>query len=93
MRDVLDAANYVAEESGSPALGDRIVDQLLGVMEKLAEFEEMGRPRSEIRANLRSFVSPPYIIFYRRMRDGVYIVRVLHERQDIEKAFPKRRPR
>jgi toxin ParE1/3/4 len=69
------------------------MDQLVAVMEKLAVFPEMGRPRYEIRPKLRSFVSPPYIIFYRRQRDGVHIHRILHERRDIDKAFPKRRQR
>ncbi len=91
MGDILDAAKYIAEESGSPEVGDRLIDQVVGVMEKLATYREMGRPRPEIRPTLRSFVSPPYIIFYQRTRHGVYIVRVLHERQDVDKAFPKSR--
>ena len=84
---------YVAEESGNPEVGDRIIDQTAAVMEKLAEFPAMGRPRYDIRPTLRSFVSPPYLIFYRRKGDGIHVVRVLHERRDINKAFPKRRQR
>ncbi len=62
-------------------------------MEKLAEFPGMGRPRTELRPMLRSFVSPPFVIFYRRKGDDIHVFRVLHERRDINKAFPKRRPR
>ena len=74
-------------------MGDRIIDQIAAVMEKLAEFPAMGRSRYDIRPAMRSFVSPPYLIFYRRKGEGIHIVRVLHERRDINKAFPKRRPR
>jgi plasmid stabilization system protein ParE len=74
-------------------LGDRIIDQLTAVMEKLTDFPAMGRPRYELRPMLRSFVSPPFLISYRRHADEIHIVRILHERRDIEKAFPKRRPR
>lgn len=84
---------YVAEESGNPELGDRVIDQLTTVMERLTEFPEMGRPRHEVRPALRSFVAPPFVIFYRRKGDGIHIVRVLHERRDIDKAFSKRRRR
>lgn len=84
---------YVAEESGNPELGDRIIDRLTAVMEKLTAFPALGRPRHEIRPTLRSVVSPPFVIFYRRKGEEIHIVRVLHERRDIEKAFPKRRSR
>lgn len=83
----------MSEKSGTPATGDRIIDRLAAVMEKLARFPTMGRPRFDIRPRLRSFAAPPFLIFYRRKRNGVYIIRILHQRQDVEKAFPKRRPR
>ncbi|HYR08599.1 MAG TPA: type II toxin-antitoxin system RelE/ParE family toxin [Longimicrobium sp.] len=91
-RDLLEAAQYVAEESGNPELGDRIIDRLTAVMEKLTEFPAMGRSRDELRPMLRSFVSPPFLIFYRPHGDEIHIVRILHERRDIERAFPTRRP-
>lgn len=71
-------------------MGDRIIDRLTTVMEMLTQFPAMGRPRDEILSKLRSFASPPFLIFYRRKGDEIHIVRVLHERRDIEKAFPKR---
>jgi plasmid stabilization system protein ParE len=33
------------------------------------------------------------MIYDRRKGEGIHIVRILHERRDIEKAFPRRRPR
>lgn len=59
-------------------------------MEKLAEFPTMARARSEVRPRLRSFASPPFVIYYQRKRAGVYIIRILHQRQSVKKAFPKR---
>ncbi|HEX2209203.1 MAG TPA: type II toxin-antitoxin system RelE/ParE family toxin [Longimicrobium sp.] len=86
-RDLVEAAVYVAEGSGNPEMGDRVIDQRTTVMERLTEFPDMGRPRREVRRALRSFVATPFVIFYRRKGDGIRIVRVLHERRDIDKAF------
>lgn len=88
---MLAAASYVGEQSGNPEVGDRVLEALTEVMQKLAEFPTMGRARFEIRQRLRSFASPPFVVFYRRKRNGVHILRVLHERQDLETAFPKRK--
>ena len=44
----------------------------------------VGRPRNELLPSLRSFAVGPYVIFYRRIADGVQIVRVLHDRRDID---------
>lgn len=42
-----------------------------------------GRERWELRADLRSFPVGNYVIFYVPLPDGVEIVRVMHDRQDI----------
>jgi len=81
---------HVAEQSGNPGVGERIIDRLVAVMEKLAEFPTMGRARFEVRPRLRSFASPPFVIYYRRKRSGIDIIRILHQRQSVKKAFPKR---
>jgi toxin ParE1/3/4 len=81
----------VTTRSGSAEAGDRLLERLAELFEKLAEFPSLGRSRPELRPGVRSFASPPFMIFYRRRRNGVHIARVLHERQNVVKAFPKRR--
>jgi len=89
-RDLVAAAIYVAESAGNPEIGDRLLDHLLEVVQKLADFPTMGRSRIEIRPRLRSFPTNPYTIFYRQTKNGIHVVRILHQRQDIEEAFPTR---
>jgi toxin ParE1/3/4 len=91
-RDLVAAALYVHKKTGNAEAGDRIISQLAVVMEKLAEFPTMGRSRAELRPRLRSFPSNPFILFYRRTRTGVHVLRVLHQRENVRKAFPKRPP-
>ncbi len=47
----------------------------------------MGRSRDELAAGIRSFPTGNYIVLYRVVGENVEIVRVLHGRRDIERAF------
>lgn len=47
----------------------------------------MGRDRSNLAANLRSFPVKSFVIFYRPANDTVEIVRVLYGARDIESIF------
>ncbi len=50
----------------------------------LAAHNELGRPRPELSAGLRSFPVKDYVIFYRPMaKAGLHLVRVLHSSRDI----------
>ena len=44
----------------------------------------MGCVHPELRPGLRSFPHGDYLIFYRPLRDGVSIVRVLHGSRDAQ---------
>lgn len=47
----------------------------------------VGTPRSEFGPGIRSFASPPFVIFFRYTADDeLEVVRILHERQ----ALPDR---
>ena len=58
----------------------------------LAQNPEMGRRQDDLAPGLRSFPVNSYVIFYMVLsgREGIDIVRVLHARQDRERAFGKR---
>ena len=47
----------------------------------------MGRSRSELAPDLRSFPFEAYVIFYRPLDNGVEIVRVIHGSRNIESLF------
>ncbi len=53
----------------------------------LAEYPDSGRMRDEVRKGLMSFAYQKHIVFYRIMKYGIRIVRVLHGSMDIPKQF------
>lgn len=48
---------------------------------------EIGRKRPDVMVGVRSFPSPPYVLFFRYTATEVQVIRILHERQDIERAL------
>ncbi len=66
-------------------------DYYLGLLDKafrqLANNPELGRPRDEVRHNLRGFVCREHIVFYRVVTSEVVVVRALHHARDIKRAI------
>lgn len=57
---------YIARESGSPDIADRLVDSITGRFLMLATHPHIGRSRAEdLRAGLRSFAVGAFVIVYR----------------------------
>ena len=87
--DLYEIWEYVALKS--PARAERIIERIDEVFALLAQNPRMGREQYHLAPNVRSFsVRPyPYIVFYVPLpdREGVEIVRVLHERQDRKREF------
>ena len=48
---------------------------------------DMGRLREDLSAGLRSFSVGNYVIFYRPMKGGIEIARVLHGARDFPPLF------
>ena len=46
---------------------------------------EIGVARPELSEHLRSYPSAPFVLFFPCSEDRVEIVRVLHERMDVER--------
>ena len=76
---------YIAADSVRAA--DRINAAFYERFETLAEHPMMGRSRSELALNLRSFPAGSYAIFYRSIEGGVEILRVIHQARDITSMF------
>ena len=54
------------------------------LFEELTQTPYLGRERNEIKTGLRSFPKESHIIFYRVLGDRIRIVRILHQRKDIQ---------
>jgi len=89
-RDLGDIQDYITQTSGSLAVGEKFAATLRAQCKKLAGLAStLGRPRPEIRADLRSFPFKGYIIFFRYRDDVFEVVNILEGHRDVGSAFPE----
>lgn len=79
---------YIATESGSMDIADRIVDSLTRRFYLLAANPHIGRRRDhDLRPGMRSFAVENYVILYRIDGTDVLILHVVRGNRDIETLF------
>jgi toxin ParE1/3/4 len=83
--DLVEIWDHIADDSEFRA--DAFIDTIDRKIQALAARPGMGRSRDELAEGLRSFPVGRYVIFYRVMRDGIEIVRVLHGSRDLSSLF------
>lgn len=76
---------YIARDSSGAA--DRFLDRIYEMCQKLAHAPGMGRRREELGRDLRSFPVGSQVIFYRRAKAGIEVVRVLSGCRDLDSLF------
>ena len=87
-RDLADILEYITRESGSLTVGRGFVDLLRMQCRKLASLPvTLGRPRPELRPDIRSFPFKGYLIFFRYNGDRFEVVNVLEGHRDIDAYF------
>ena len=74
-------------EEWSPAQADQHLRDIEALCDRLLAQPELGRTRDELLGGMHSFPVPPHVIFYTQSSTGINLVRVLHQRHDIEAAF------
>jgi toxin ParE1/3/4 len=80
--------HFVAAESGSIEVADRLVDSITDRFFLLAHHPYLGRRRDgDFGSGLRSFRVGEYVIVYCIEDEDVLILRVAHGRRDIEALF------
>ena len=72
---------YIAQDNLAAA--DALIDAIEQCCRMLAGNPLMGRARSELAPDVRSYSVKRYIAFYRPHSDGIELVRVLHSGRDI----------
>jgi len=75
--DVAEAAAYYASR-GSPAVAARFVAEFKRVAALLADFPELGSPRSDGRRGFSMSIFP-YTVVYRANSDGILVLVVKHD--------------
>ncbi len=79
---------YIARESVVSA--DKVCTAIEGTLKTLASCSKIGTMYSSVNpqlSNVRFFPTrhyPKYLIFYRPIRNGIKVIRVLHSARDIE---------
>jgi len=68
-----------------PEVGERLIEEVLLAVERLADFPKSGRIVPEFgNVNLREIIHPPFRIVYRIDKHGVRIVRVWRSERPIK---------
>ncbi len=81
--DLIDIHSAIAKLN--PQSADRILMQIDGRLNALADMPERGFRRPHIREDLRIVVEGDYLIFYRIDGASVQIVRIVYARRDLLK--------
>ena len=79
--DLLAIWAHVADDNLGAA--DKLLDAIAAACGTLAENPLAGRRRAELAPRVRSFPVGNYLVFYRPMKDGIVVIRVLHGARDI----------
>ena len=78
---------YIATESGSTDVADRIIGSITDHLLLLSKHPYLGRRRDDLRPGLRSLTVGSYVVIYRVEGSSVRILHVLHGRRDISRMF------
>jgi plasmid stabilization system protein ParE len=86
--DIFAIFDYIAGESGSLVTGRSFVGRLRRRCTELSGLPgQMGRPRPEFGADIRSTAFGNYVIIFRYARNDLEIVQIIEGHRDIEARF------
>ena len=83
--DMLDIWCHIAPRN--PAAADRQILRIEAAAARCLGFSELGRPRPELRENIRVLPIDSYLLIYRPIPTGIIIDRILHAARDIDTEF------
>jgi toxin ParE1/3/4 len=82
--DVAEIWNYSAKR-WSVEQAENYLRQIKTAIEAVATQPTIGQSCDDIRAGYRRYLTGSHVLFYRPLRDGVDIVRILHTRMDLRR--------
>jgi toxin ParE1/3/4 len=84
--DLLSIWRYGAEEWSPTAADDH--ERAIGrSCLRLVSHPDLGKSRDELFVGMRSIPIDPHVVFYKVSSDAIEVVRVIHQREDIESIF------
>jgi toxin ParE1/3/4 len=85
-QDLFDIAAYLSSEA-SARTADEYLRKIFRAGERIRGRPLSGRARHELMHGIRSVLVHPYVVFYRVEGVSVEIVRVLHQRGNLDVVF------
>lgn len=84
--DIDDIVDYTLERWGESQTHD-YVTELLQFLETLSDSPEIGRSAAEYAPPLKRYNFKAHTIFYEPTKNGIFVVRILGQRQDFKRHF------
>jgi toxin ParE1/3/4 len=84
--DLISIWHYGADE-WSEQIAEKHLFEIEHMCGRLVEMPTLGKPRDELIAGMKSFVVRPHVVFYQLSKGELEVVRILHQRVDVEGAF------
>ncbi|MBI3839065.1 MAG: type II toxin-antitoxin system RelE/ParE family toxin [Planctomycetia bacterium] len=89
-QDLKSISYYLEQESQNRDIALQFLDLILDKCDIYAAAPEMGEACPELGRNVRRFIVGHYVVFYRPMRNGIQLIRVLHGGRDTMAAWRRR---
>jgi toxin ParE1/3/4 len=74
-------------EEWTEELADKHLFEIEAACDRLLDDPSLGRARDELVAGMRSIPVHPHVVFYQVAKRTIEVVRVLHQRMDVEEVF------
>jgi toxin ParE1/3/4 len=88
-RDLKEIGEHLAQESQSRRVALQFLDRIAKKCELHATQPELGEACPDLGAHVRRFAIGNYVVFFRPLRDGIEVLRVLHGNRDISTVWRK----
>ena len=87
IREVADIVGYLHREAGS-SVADKTEKRLFAAFSDLAEGRALGHRRTELtERNVLFHFADPHLIVFRKTRQTVYVVHVIHGSRDLKRIL------
>ena len=88
--DLKDIGRYLAEQSQSRDVALRFLDAISKRCDLYASNAALGEACPDLSADVRRFSVGSYVVYYRPIRGGIAVLRVLHGSRDLPTAWQSR---
>ncbi|MBF0620952.1 MAG: type II toxin-antitoxin system RelE/ParE family toxin [Magnetococcales bacterium] len=85
--DLLETVTYISQHNALAA--ETWLNKIISTCYNISQSPLMGRERPELGRDIRSFPIGRFIIFYRPIETGMYVVRVLRGSMNLDQIFEK----